>query len=79
MPDPRLTWLSSALRRDVAIQPLLPTQNSGEPVVLAPAEREELERRARSRSLATEVVKRAKVILMLAAGHSYSEVSEKLS
>ena len=48
-------------------------------VVLAPAEREELERRARSRSLATEVVKRAKVILMLAAGHSYSEISEKLS
>jgi transposase len=48
-------------------------------IVLAPAEREELERRARSRSLATEVVKRAKVILMLAAGHSYSEISEKLS
>jgi transposase len=47
-------------------------------IVLAPAEREELERRARSRSLATEVVNRAKVILMLAAGHSYSEISEKL-
>src|SRR5882762_9183818 len=37
-------------------------------VVLAPAERKELERRARSRSLAVELVKRAKVILMLAAG-----------
>ena len=48
-------------------------------VVLAPPERKELERRARSRSLATELVKRAKVILMLAAGHSYSEISEELS
>ena len=32
-----------------------------------------------SRSLATELVKRMKVILMLAAGHSYSEISEQLS
>ena len=48
-------------------------------VVLAPAERKELERRARSRSLATELVKRAKVILMLAYGHSYSEISGKLT
>lgn len=48
-------------------------------VVLAPPERRELERRARSRSLATELVKRAKVMLMLAAGHSYSEISEELS
>jgi transposase len=48
-------------------------------VVLAPPERKELERRARSRSLAAELVKRAKVILMLAAGHSYSEISEKLT
>jgi hypothetical protein len=37
-------------------------------VILSPLEREELERRARSRSLAVEVVRRAKVILMLAAG-----------
>jgi hypothetical protein len=37
-------------------------------VVLALAEQEELERRARSRSLAVELVKRAKVILMLASG-----------
>src|SRR5258708_3538407 len=48
-------------------------------VVLAPAERKELERRARSRSLAVELVKRAKVILMLAAGRSYSEISERLA
>ena len=48
-------------------------------VVLAPPERKELEWRVRSRSLATELVKRAKVIVMLAAGHSYSEISEELS
>jgi transposase len=47
-------------------------------VVLAPPERKELERRARSRSLAVELVRRAKVILMLAAGRSYSEISERL-
>jgi transposase len=52
--------------------------NLGE-VVLTAAERDELERRARGRSLAVEVVKRAKVILMLAAGHSYNEISQKLS
>src|SRR5258705_9885787 len=48
-------------------------------VVLAPAERKELEGRARSRSLAVELVKRAKVILMFAAGRSYSEISERLA
>jgi transposase len=48
-------------------------------VVLAAREREELERRVRSRSLATELVKRAKVILMLANDRSYSEISEKLT
>src|SRR6516164_7370181 len=47
-------------------------------VVLAPPERRELERRARSRSLSVELVKRAKVILMLAAGRSYGEISERL-
>src|SRR4030088_2266637 len=47
-------------------------------VVLAPPERKELERRARSRSLAVELVRRAKVILMLAAGWSYSEIGERL-
>ena len=48
-------------------------------IVLAPVERKELERRARSRSLATELVKRAKVILMLAPGHSYSDISGELT
>src|SRR5580704_5123902 len=43
-------------------------------VVLAPPERKELERRARSRSLAAESVRKAKVILMLAAGSSYKEI-----
>jgi transposase len=52
---------------------------SSDQVVLAAMEREELERRARSRSLATELVKRAKVILMLANDRSYSEISEKLT
>src|ERR1700733_8473569 len=47
-------------------------------VILAPPERRELRRRARSRSLAVESVRRAKVILMLAAGESYSEICERL-
>jgi hypothetical protein len=47
-------------------------------VVLAPPERKELERRARSRSLAVELVRRAKVILMLAAGRSYREICKRL-
>jgi transposase len=45
---------------------------------LAPPERRELERRAQSRSLAVELVKRAQVILMLAAGRSYSEIGQRL-
>lgn len=48
-------------------------------LVLAPSERRELKRRARSRSLAAELVKRAKVILLLAGGHSYSEIGSRLS
>ena len=48
-------------------------------VVLTPPERQELKRRARQRSLAVEVVKRAEVILMLAAGHSYREIREHLN
>ena len=48
-------------------------------IVLAAEERKELERRARSRSLASELVKRAKVILMLANDRSYSEISQKLT
>ena len=47
-------------------------------VILAPPERRELKRRARSRSLAVESVRRAKVVLMLAAGDSYSEIDERL-
>ena len=47
-------------------------------IVLAPPERRELMRRRRKRSLAVELVKRAKVILMLAAGHSYREVRQRL-
>ena len=47
-------------------------------VILAPPERRELKRRARSRSLAVESVRRAKVILMLAAGDSYSQICERL-
>jgi hypothetical protein len=37
-----------------------------------------LKRRARKRSLAVELVKRAELILMLAAGHSYREVRQRL-
>jgi len=47
-------------------------------VVLAPPERRELKRRARKRSLAVEIVKRAEVILLLASGHSYREIRERL-
>src|ERR1700732_493060 len=47
-------------------------------VILAPPERRELKRRARSRALAVESVRRAKVILMLAARDSYSEIGERL-
>src|SRR5258708_32113243 len=45
---------------------------------LTPPERRELKRRARKRSLAVELVKRTEVILMLAAGHSYREVRQRL-
>src|SRR5258708_22967682 len=47
-------------------------------IALAPPERRELMRRRRKRSLAVEVVKRAEGILMLAAGHSYREVRQRL-
>ena len=46
--------------------------------MLTPPERRELKRRARKRSLAVELVKRTEVILMLAAGHSYREVRQRL-
>ena len=45
---------------------------------MSPPERRELKRRARKRSLAVELVKRAEVILMLAAGHAYREVRQRL-
>ena len=48
-------------------------------VVLTPAERKELERRTRSRSLASELVKRTEVILMLEDGHSYNEVRREIA
>ena len=48
-------------------------------VTLASLERRELERLARSRTRALELTKRrAKVILMLSAGGSYSEISRRL-
>src|SRR5260221_9711213 len=47
-------------------------------IALAPPERRELMRRRRKRSLAVELVKRAEVILMLAGGHSYREVRQRL-
>src|SRR6516165_4858335 len=47
-------------------------------VMLAPPERKELERRTRNGLLAVELVRRAKVILMLAAGLSYSEIGKRL-
>jgi transposase len=47
-------------------------------VVLAPSERRELERRARSRTLEAEDCKRAKLILLLAKGHSFSQVCRRL-
>ena len=46
--------------------------------MLAPPERKELERRVRSRSLAVELVERAKVILLLATGSSYGEIRKRL-
>jgi transposase len=47
-------------------------------IVLAPPERRELERRARGRSLESELVNRAKVILLLAKGVSYSQICRQL-
>jgi transposase len=54
------------------------TQMSLGRVTLALPERKELERRARSRSLAAESIRRAKVILMLAAGSPDKEICERL-
>src|ERR1700757_1767656 len=52
---------------------------NGNRLRLAPPERKELKRRARSRSLAAESVKRARLILLLAGGHSYSNLLFKNS
>jgi transposase len=53
-------------------------QTSSGRFTLAPLERKELERRARSRSLEAESVRRAKVILMLEAGISYHEICQRV-
>ena len=47
-------------------------------VYVAPPERRELERRLRSRSGRIEDARRARVILLLAAGHSYREICTEL-
>ena len=48
-------------------------------VTLAPLERRELERLARSRTLALDPARRrAKIILMLSAGGSYRKISKRL-
>src|SRR5712671_6411556 len=47
-------------------------------VVLAPSERRELERRARSRTLEAEDCQRAKLILLVAKGYSFSEIGRRL-
>ena len=47
-------------------------------ITLAPPERCELERRARSRSLEAEDCKRAKLILLVAKGYSFSEICRRL-
>lgn len=44
------------------------------PLSLAPAERQTLEARLRARALRVEDVRRARVILMLAEGHSYTAI-----
>ena len=46
---------------------------------LAPPERRELQSRARSRTLRAEDVRRARLILCLARGDSYSEICDELS
>jgi transposase len=47
-------------------------------IVLTPEEREELTLRTRSRSLRAEDVRRARLILMLARGDSYSDIQKAL-
>jgi len=47
-------------------------------LTLDPSDRNELEERARSRTLRADDVRRARLILLLADGESYSEIAEKL-
>src|SRR5260370_38464556 len=47
-------------------------------ITLAPPERRELERRARSRTVEAEDCKRAKLILLVAKGYSFSEIGRRL-
>src|ERR1700751_4705507 len=47
-------------------------------ITLAPPERRELEHRARSRTLEAEDCKRAKLILLVAKGYSFSEICRRL-
>src|SRR5258706_6000001 len=47
-------------------------------ITLATAERRELERRARSRTVEAEDCKRAKLILLVAKGYSFSEIGRRL-
>ena len=47
-------------------------------LAITPREQRELKKRLRSRTLAAEDVRRARLILMLAQGHSYSEIRQTL-
>jgi hypothetical protein len=47
-------------------------------IALAPPERRELERRARSRTLEAEDCKRAKLILLVAKGDSFAQICRRL-
>ena len=48
-------------------------------ITLAPPERRELQRRARSRSLSAEDNKRARLMLLVAQGLSFSEICRRLN
>src|SRR6516225_7974203 len=48
-------------------------------IIVAPPERRELQRRARSRSLSTEDNKRARLMLLVAMGLSFSEICRRLN
>ena len=50
----------------------------GKRVIVSPPERRELNRRARSRAGRAEDARRARLILLLAKGESYTSISEKL-